>query len=168
LRLLLKRLSIVPILALALAVAGCGGDEGDSTGAAAESTSASSSESGRPPLSKSEFIARGDAICDATDKRQAAKFKIFVEKNGKSDSPAYEERLVSEVGLPEIRVELKALRRLRLPQGDGIEINEILESAEEAVLTAEEEPGKVLKTGNPFAASEELAKKYGFKACGFL
>lgn len=139
-------------LLAALVLAGCGG---------------SSDDSSAPALTKAEFVAKGDAICERTDKRQATEFGVYVEENGENKSKAGEEDLVTNIGLPAIRIEIEELRELGVPAGDEEEIAAILDEAEEAVEEAEEDPGKVLREADdPFREVEKLAKAYGFKECG--
>jgi hypothetical protein len=163
-----RRWLIPPILVVAVFVAGCGGSGSESTAASRNSGSTSQSPSTGQPLTKAEFVAQADALCEATDKRQEARYKVYVQEHGEGNSRAYQQKLVTNVGLPAIRRELEEIRALGLPKGDQ-KIKVIMNSAEEAFLVAEEDPGIVLqKSGSPFDESEKLAKEYGFKACGFV
>ncbi len=137
-----------------LAVGGCGSDS-------------DSGSSGT--LTKAQFIVRADAICQQTDKRQAARFKTYVKENGEATSPAGEEEIVKEVGLPEIEAEIEELRELDPPAGEEEKVGTILDQADAALKQAEDDPGSVLqKAGDPFNEVEKLAKEFGFKQCGLV
>lgn len=145
-------------LLLALAMPGCGGGDSDTE---------SSGSGDAPALAKGEFIAQANAICDRADKRQAAAYKTYLKENGEDKSKAGEEKLVTDVGLPPIRLEIEELRELGAPVGDEDEVAEMLDALEAAVKANEEKPLSVYTANSPFKAAEGQAKKYGLTKCGF-
>jgi hypothetical protein len=144
------------LLALALLAAGCGGGGGTATATA--------------PLSKAQFIKRGDAICEKTDKTQNSAIRKYTAKHPKGASTkAGQDELITSIGLPPIQQEAEELGALGAPRGDEGKVEAIVNGIEEAVGKAEEEPESTNKAGaaNPFTGVDKLAGEYGFKACAF-
>jgi hypothetical protein len=148
---MIKPLSILPVLAVAALLAvGCGGS--DST------------------LSKADFIAQADAICEKTDKTQAKEFQAYEQKNAKTLSTLSpeeaEEKLIATVGLPSVLKEAEELEALGVPKGEEKEVEAILTGIEAAVKKAEKEPESVEGDAkSPFDEVDKMAGEYGFKAC---
>jgi hypothetical protein len=157
----------------ALALLGCGGSGSAQSGSTvAKSGSpqpqpASSTESSQPPLSKAELIKQGDAICTNTDKVQKAKLTAYFKAHPKArGSQVGLREAVLVAGIGPIRDEAKELGELQPPAGDEKEIAAIVEGIEAAVKASEADPVTALTAGlNPFNGVDELAGKYGFKAC---
>jgi hypothetical protein len=119
---------------------------------------------------KAQFIKRADQTCERTDKIQnAAIATVLKRRSGASQSTALEEKAVIVAGLPPIRVEMKELDALRVPDGDEEQIEAFLDAVTVAIEKAEEDPSTLLDSNSlgPFAEASKLAKKYGFKACAF-
>jgi hypothetical protein len=141
----------VLIFALALAMAGCGGDDD------------------QPALTKAEFIKQADKICKEADQ---ARYKVIArvtkervsQQNLQFDSET-EEDILTE-GLEPTQKQAEEIRDLGAPEGDEQTIEAYLESLEEAVEEAEAGTLSDLdKVKNPFNEPDELATAYGFKAC---
>lgn len=156
-----KLLTVVlaALIALFAAIAtGCGGSDGGDD---------SSSSTAAQALTKVAFIKQAGAICDQADKRQAASYEEFKADNGEAKSKADEEKVVTEVGLPAIELEIEELREIGAPEGDEDEISAMIDEVEAAVEASKKDPLVVYKAKTPFKAPEDKAAKYGLKACGF-
>ncbi|MDX6622181.1 MAG: hypothetical protein QOE75_113 [Solirubrobacterales bacterium] len=154
----------IGLSAIVVLLVGCGGDGGGDPTA-----DSSLSDTEAPALSKAEFIERGDEICKRTDRRQAARYKVYRAENGEDTSKQGQEALVTEIGLPTIREEIEELRALGAPAGDEQAVEAILDAAEAAADEAEADPGSVLETSaSPFDEVDAMAEAYGFKACGIV
>jgi hypothetical protein len=142
-------LSIISLTAatglLLLAVGGCGG--GDSS----EAT-----------LTKKQFISRAESICQQAETEQLQKATKYLQEN----PGAEEQDAVIPAGLPPIEEELTQLEALGLPKGGEAEIEAFLEALDDALEKAKEDPESVLvQQGNPFGKPNQIAGKYGLKAC---
>jgi hypothetical protein len=141
------------MLAVALVVTGCGGDDESSAG---------------PTISKAAFIKKADAICTHGNKRMELAFASFLEekKNIKHPSKADYEALVGKVLVPNLNQEIKEIRALGAPSGDEDRVDDFLEALEEGIETAERDPKVVISTSNAvFGISSRLAKEYGLEVC---
>lgn len=117
---------------------------------------------------KSVFLKQGDAICERTDKEQEAGIRAYSKKHPKAlFTKGSEQRLlVLAVGLPPIRKEADALEALEPPPGDEQQVEEIVSAIRRATKAAEADPVAVGKgLPGPFARPNQMAKRYGFKAC---
>jgi hypothetical protein len=142
------------LLAVLLGLAGCGGTAGDTQVATA---------------TKSDLVARANAICENTDKVQAAAFRVYQRSHSRKEleGRAGEERIVLKVGLPAIAVEIKELRDLEVPVSQKKKIDEIWSAAETALRKAEATPSLIFKPStDPFVPVEKMSEGYGMKACG--
>lgn len=118
---------------------------------------------------KAEFIKRADGICAQTDEKQKAILQRYVKNHpGVKPNKAVEENIALAT-LPSVKVEVEELDDLSIPSGDVYEVQAIIDGIEKAVEEAEADPSKMLKGSSrePFKAVDELAAKYGFKACAF-
>jgi hypothetical protein len=153
-----KRLvaSIFGVLAIALIAAGCGG--GDDT----TSTTAA--------LTKAEFLKQGNQICREGNKEINAGFGEFLDKNHlhkKEPTKAQKEEVAETVVLPGIAKQVEGVAGLEPPSGEEDKVDAIVESAEESLEKAEEDPAAfVSEEGNDvFAETNKLASAYGLTAC---
>lgn len=140
-------------LAVALAIAGCGGDS---------STSTSS-------VSKAEFVKEADAVCQGGNKRMEAGFAKFLTENKDVKRPTRDdyEKLVVTVLVPSIRKEIDELRALDTPSGDEDRADAIFDAVEEGLETAEGDPKLAVTSSDAvFGISSRLAKEYGLEVCG--
>jgi hypothetical protein len=144
------------VLASALLVAGCGGSDDDSTETA---------------LTKQQFIAQADAICKQGNQEIEEGFESFAEENdvpkNQEPSKAQGKELVETVLVPSIDSQSEDIRALGAPSGDEDEISAMLDSLDEAVEEAEEDPEALFAAkSDPFGKPNELAQDYGLKVCG--
>ncbi len=145
----------------ALVVGGCGGgDDGE------EITTSS--------LSRAEFIAKADAICDKGQRQVERNFGDYAKKTDlqitqitKKPTKEQVNELVGTVLIPAIEQEITQIRALGAPAGDEDKIEAMLEAMEDGIETAKDLPQTVLEqTGVAFGISSRLAKEYGLTTCG--
>jgi hypothetical protein len=151
---------LVGVLAVAIAAAGCGSsdDSSDSTAAANGPT-------------KTELIKQGDAICKQGDTEIDEGFERYAEENDipKNQEPnkAQGVEIVETVIVPSIKTQSELIRGLGAPDGDEDEIDAMLDSLDEAVEEAEENPEALFdEKSDPFGDANGKAEDYGFKVCG--
>lgn len=174
------RILLLAVVGL-LCAFGCGcGSSGSGTSSANTSSTSSggAGSSGReadgssaaskgPSLSKAQFIKQADAFCRKADSVQ----EVGLQKAGKegalkNPSKAEQEKLVTEIGLPPLRVELEEISSLSPPKADEAKIGEIIQALEGAIEESEEAPIRVtLGQGNPFERVNQMAGDFGFKDC---
>jgi hypothetical protein len=146
----------VAVLASALLVAGCGSSDDDST---------------KTALTKQQFIAQADAICKQGNKEIEEGFESFAEQNdipkNQEPSKAQGKEIVETVIVPSIDSQVEGIRALGFPSGDEDELSAMLDSLDEAVEEAEEDPEALFAAkSDPFGKPNELAQNYGLKTCG--
>jgi hypothetical protein len=141
------------VLAVAFAVAGCGGDDD----ASAEAPT------------KAEFIRQIDGICQAGNRRMEGAFAKLLEGGEKlplPDDPRVQE-LVGTVMIPNLAREIEQMKELEPPNGDEEKVDAFINALEEGLETAEENPQLVTtKTEIVYGISSRLAKEYGLEICG--
>jgi hypothetical protein len=145
---------LAAFVALAAIVAGCGSDS--------ETTES---------LTKAEFIKQADAICKKEDAKIESEFKSFAKENGipldKEPNPEQGEELVEEILIPNVQNQSEAIRDLGAPSGEEEKVSELLDSLDEGIEEAEEEPGSLFTSkSDPFAEANKLARDFGLEVCG--
>lgn len=139
------------IAVLAMAAAGCGGDDEETTAEA---------------LTKEEFIAQADQICADGD----AEINQAGEELTAGGQPSQSEvtEFISSTVIPNIQDQRDEIAALGAPEGDEEEINAILEGLDQAVAAAEADPAAATSNSaaNPFTEVNQLAQDYGLTACG--
>jgi hypothetical protein len=183
------KITLVGLIAVAIALSGCGGggDESDTGGAAstAEATNAASdaTEAGSTsgdtsaqadgqPLTKAQLIKAGDKICQRTSAKIVEDWQREKENYGRGfgaqpSEKQNEEGLVDLV-LPAIQEEAEEMAELVPPPADRAEIDAIVVALEKGVAQSEANPGAAFAPGakNPLDEASKLSKAYGFKVCG--
>lgn len=149
------------LMALVALVGGCGG--GDSTTTA---TSAATTTS-KAPLTKAEFIRRGDVICQLGNEASTTEVEEFAKKNGfgsNEPSKAQFEEIVTQVLVPNLERQADELDALVPPAADEDKIKAILDSLRETISEIAKNPSSL--EGNVLEKPIQLEKAYGFKVCG--
>lgn len=177
------RLKIIfgSVLVVAVIVVGCGGGSDTSSGTSAGGTGASTeagstdstevsgstgSNASTKPLTKKEFIAKGDAICgEIPEEYEAKRQKLTKESPGK----ATVEEINLKAAVPPIFTAVEAMEELTPPQGEEAEIEAIVDALEAAGKGLEEKPSAPLVgPKSPYAEFQKLTKAYGFTFCSEL
>ncbi len=143
--------AVLCALVAAIIGAGCGGAEEEK------------------PLSKADYIAKGDASCKKSIKRIATAAEKDFGALGSDEMPSDKQltTFVEDTLKPEIAGQVSDLRDLEPPEGDGDKLAEIYEGVDEALRKVEDDPGLLLKAGeDPFEKAYEAVRDYGFKECG--
>ncbi|HKH64487.1 MAG TPA: hypothetical protein VKA35_03385 [Solirubrobacterales bacterium] len=154
--------ALVALVALALAVAGCGGGD-DSTGSTEVSVNAD--------LTKAQFLQQANAICAKANQELDQEIEEFAKEHnlGGKKEPTKEvlAEAAEEILLPSATRQVEEIRDLGAPAGEEKAVDKILTAAEKAVEESEEDPAKAaLSTGGPFTDANKLASDYGLKRCG--
>lgn len=172
-----KRIPSVLIAALAASVliAGCGGGGNSSASSSGANTSASSTAT-EGSLTRSEFIKRGDAICEKAHKRifnRARAYRVAHanELNRLKPIPR-EERVIRVLVLPTVIKEAEGLESLGAPKGDEEQIKSLVAGIEAAVGKAKTNPysisGEAGYGKNPFHDIDNRLREYGFEVCRII
>ena len=141
----------------ALAFAGCGGGE--------ESSTTSTTTSGGP-LTKEQFLARGNAICrTGTYEIDQAADRVFT---GRKPSAAQLQQF-ADLAVPAVQAQIDGIRALAPPEGDEDQVSAILDAAQQGNDKVEADPS-LLAAGqegdDPYDQANELASDYGLTECG--
>jgi hypothetical protein len=176
------RLKIIlgSVLVFAVIVVGCGGGSdtsgGTSAGGTGASTTGASTEgdttggtatgASTKPLTKKEFIAKGDAICGEIPTEYEAKRQELIKATPKKAST---EEITLEAAVPPIFTAAENMEKLTPPKGEEAEAEAIIAALEAAGKGLEEEPSAPLVgPKSPYAEFVNLTTKYGFKFCNQL
>jgi hypothetical protein len=153
-----KRLIVLlaGVVAIAAVVAGCGSSDDSSDTTA---------------LTKQQFIVQADAICKKGNNEIDEGFESFAKENNipQNQEPSKEQgkELVETVLVPNLDTQSEEIRALGAPSGDEDEVSAMLDSLDESVEEAEDDPEAIFDSkSDPFAKPDELARDYGLKVCG--
>jgi hypothetical protein len=157
---------VVPLVGLVagLVLAGCGG------GGSSSSTTGASGTSGAQgaALPKSEFVAKGNAICAKGNQEiNAEAKKIFT--SSQAPSQATQEKFVTDTVIPAIQQQIDGIDALPAPSGDEDQVQAIVDAAQSALDKAKQDPSLLTdqaQGGDPFAQANKLADDYGLTKCG--
>lgn len=159
-----KRLIVLfaGVLALAIAAAGCGSSD-DSTDTDTASVDVT--------ITKKQLIAQGDAICKQGNEEIEEGVESYAEENNipKNQEPSDEQgvEIVETVLVPNLLTQAELIRGLGIPEGDEEQVEELLDSLDEAIETAEDDPEALFNEDtDPFGDVNQQAQDYGFTECG--
>ena len=139
-----------------IALAGCGGGEPDG-----DTYPAGVSR----PLAKVEFLAEADRICASTNARIEAAADDLA-GGRRHPPPAEVRRVVIGVAIPALESEVRAIRAIGAPAGDGQEIDAILAATQEGIEQIRADPQAVLDGPPPaLRRAGRLARAYGSAEC---
>lgn len=162
-----SRRMIGALALLATLGAACGDDKSTSKAQAGKSSGTTSSTVAAP--TKAEFIAAADAICGKFEGEEGKIFGALF--TGGEPQPAVVQASLGKV-LDLHTQQLVELRALKPPAGDEAQISALWAEADKVVgetrtrIASADEAMKLIEGDeDPFAALDEKAKDYGFKAC---
>jgi len=137
-----------------LLLAGCGGEEPDTFPAGVSR-----------PLAKVEFLAEADRICHSTNARiEAAADDLTT--GPRDPSPAEVRRVVLGVAIPALEAEVRAIRAIGVPEGDGRDVAAIIAATEKGIEEIRADPAGVLNGPPPgLRRAGRLARAYGSAEC---
>jgi hypothetical protein len=149
----------VPLLVSGLIAVGCGGGGGEDNDTSAASTSTG-------PLSKADYIAKGDQIC--------AQGTLVIGQAGReqfgSSQPSRDQAIQfgQETVVPSLEDTLTKLRALEAPPGDQAKTAAVYDALEQGLNKLKEDPSLFVESGagGAFDRANQLAQAYGFKQCG--
>jgi hypothetical protein len=144
-------------IAVVVAAAGCG------------SSSSSSTTSTQAALTKSEFLAKGNAICKKGNQtiNKAAHQTFGPPRKGQKPSQSQLHDFATKTLIPSIQQQITAIEALPPPSGDEAQVTKITDDAQAALDKAKQDP--LLLTGkgqDPFKQVNQETKAYGLTACG--
>ena len=141
----MKKLAILSLVLAVplLAAAGCGGGGDDN-------------------LSKSEFVAQGNAIC----KKGNAEINTAAKKLNKNSTPAQLKSFATDTIVPSVESQISQIRALDEPSADQDQVNAILDEADAALAKVKANPTLITSNADPFAKANKKAKAYGLTVCG--
>lgn len=138
-------LTLAGVLAMGLIAAGCGDDD----------------SSGGEALTKEEFIAQADAICQQGEEElDAASARL----SGKGTDAQFE-AFVREELVPNVQSQVDQIGELVAPEADQEQIDALLDSANDGVDEMAQDPSQA-QYGDPLGEANTLATDYGLKVCG--
>jgi hypothetical protein len=136
-----------------LLVAGCG----SSSSGTATSTSAA-----KPPLTKAQFLAQGNAICTQGNKNLEGPEKAL----GTSPTEAQFVAFIKGPFKSEIQRQIDAIRALRAPTADQATVKRIFDLAQTELDRVTSNPKAVESSSvSPFKDFETAAHAYGLTVC---
>lgn len=160
------------LLAMILALAGCGGGGSTTeTTKTTEPTEATKTTEAPSSLTKAEFVKKGNAICARTEKEVTEGVEKFRKEHNFSETKPASEKQVAELAegvlVPKVRKQIDELRALSIPSGDEEEVEAYFAAAEEALKETEADPSVFGQGGiGPFGKANKLAREYGLTVCG--
>jgi len=142
---------IAALVFASLAVAGCG-----------SSSSSSTSSNSTAALTKTAFLAKGNAICVKTNKQTNAGFGKLGNKPTKTQITAY----VNSGFVPTIQSAIDGIKALGAPSGDQAKVTSMLNLAQADLNKVKANPVVFVTGGsNTFADFAKVAHAYGLTAC---
>jgi len=151
----------VAAAALVALIAGCGGGDDTTTDTVDVDVT----------VTKAQLIKQGDAICKQGNEEIEEGFERFQDENnipdGKEPSEEQGVEIVEQVLVPNLKTQAELIRGIGSPEGDEEQIEEMLDSLDQAIEEAEEDPEALFSEDtDPFGDANEKAQAYGFSECG--
>ncbi len=137
-------------LVLGLGVAGCG-----------SSSSKSSSTVTTASITKTEFLAKGNAICEASNRRTAAAGAAL----GSNPTRAQIVRVVDTKFVPSIQTAIDEIRALGAPSGDQAKVSGMMNLAQADLNKVKRDPLLLVGSGSVFHDFASEAHAYGLTRC---
>lgn len=137
----------VVLAALAMVIAGCGGDGDDTTA-----------------LTKAQFTKQANALCTKSDEERKAEYRARAE-NGQEFTDSEQEELFIEVFIQPFQEMVGELEDLGVPQGDEQKLEEIFSEMKKGGKVLEGDPLLILSEPKVFDKANQLSSEYGMTGC---
>ncbi len=149
-------MALLAVLAFAAFAAGCGGSDGGDDSTAS--------------ITRSEFLARGNAICKKGNQEIDADFEAFAKENNLKQNQNLTDAQATEASntilIPNVQDQVDKIGALGAPEGQEAEVDAILASAQKGIDELTADPTLIVQDGaDPFAEANKLSKEYGLVAC---
>lgn len=141
-----KLASVAAMVALAAALVACGDDD-DAEGAGTSDAS----------ISKDEYVAQANAICEAGQAELAAALAEITAETTEEEAAG----IIADA----IRAQITELRALGYPEGDQETLESIYGDAEALLDEIEADPSIVTTNEDPFTEVNDRLASYGLTAC---
>jgi hypothetical protein len=152
--------------AIGLVAAGCGGGSSSTTTAATGATGATGAQGAA--LTKSEFLAKGNAICKKGNQaiNKAAHQTFGPRGSGQKPSQSELHDFATKTLIPNIQEQITAIKALTPPSGDEAQVTKITDDAQAALDKAKQDPSALTGNGpDPFQQVNKETDAYGLTAC---
>jgi hypothetical protein len=140
-----------------------GGEGGGGHGSGSNGGTKPSVKSG--PLTKTEFIAEGDGICNDVPTQYGLKLSKLKAEKGKGQEPTTAE-INLKAAVPPLYSAVEEFEALTPPKGDEKKTEALIAALEKGAKGLEAQPESEL-TGptSPLVEFQKLAQQYGFQFC---
>jgi hypothetical protein len=147
---------LVGVAMLAALAGGCGGGD----------------DSEEQPLTKAQYIKKGNKICAKEGERLGKEMVAYGEQkdpegSGEPNTQEDTALTISVILIPGFRAEVEALEELMPPAEDEARVEAMLERFNAGLEDGEENPNAFF-TKSEFQKGTAAAKKYGLESCGIL
>jgi hypothetical protein len=140
------------LVLVTLLVAGCG----------SSSSSSSSTAAAKPPLTKAQFLAQGNAICTQGNKSLAGPEKAL----GASPTEAQVAAFITGPFKTEVQRQITAIRALKAPTADQATVTHIFDLAQSELDHVTSDPKAFISASvSPFKPFSIAAHAYGLIVC---
>jgi hypothetical protein len=150
---LLTGAALAATLVVGLAAAGCG--------SSSSSSSKSTSSTATTALTKTEFLAKANAICTQGNKQT----DVANAKLSKNSTQAQIAAAIKTTTVPSIQAQIDGIRALGAPSGDQATVTNMLNLAQADLNKVKSNPTLLAGNTNPFADFAKVAHPYGLTAC---
>jgi len=125
-----------------------------------------SSKKKTPALTKTEFLAKGNAICRKGNQQiNAVGNRVFSRKHKPTKAQAL--KFAKDTIIPSVQSQINGVRALGAPSGDQAKVSAIINAAQSALDKAKKNPIVLTQNGpDPFKKANQLSKAYGLTVCG--
>ena len=149
---LLTGAALAATLVVGLAAAGCG---------SSSSSSKSTSSTATTALTKTEFLAKANAICTQGNKQT----DVANAKLSKNSTQGQIAAAIKTTTVPSIQAQIDGIRALGAPSGDQATVTNMLNLAQADLNKVKSNPTLLAGNTNPFADFAKVAHPYGLTAC---
>jgi hypothetical protein len=148
-----RAVACVALLFAGLLVAGCG---------SSSSGTATSTAAAKPPLTKAQFLAQGNAICTQGNKNLEGPEKAL----GTSPTEAQVVTFLKGPFKSEVQRQIDAIRALKAPTEDQAKVKHIFDLAQNELDHVTSDPKAFISASvSPFKEFETAAHAYGLTVC---